>query len=120
MSRMSTSSKKITKLSRNNTLRSNIFYEDDSLPVFEKYADQLNKIFVAYASRGEPTNTTKLKSIKFLKLLKLAGIVKRGNSISAAPRKSMGYRDMNISKLPTRNRHLTTVDADMIFVSLTG
>ena len=70
MSRLSTSSKKITKLSRNSTLRGKIFYEDDSLPVFEKYADQLNKIFVAYASRGEPTNTTKLKSMKYLKLLK--------------------------------------------------
>ena len=40
------------------------------------YLPQIKKIFQYYWSYGEPTNTTKLKSSKFVKLLKDADIVK--------------------------------------------
>jgi hypothetical protein len=93
------------------------------MQVFENYAEQLNSIFVAYSSMGEPTNTTKLKSIKFLRMLKDAGILKSGNSISQQPKTlSRGTQDgISMSKKTTSgNITLSPVDADMIFTSLTG
>ena len=46
--------------------------------ILEKYSDQLLRIFQYYCSFGEPMNTNKLKSSKFQKLLKEAGLLAKG------------------------------------------
>ena len=62
--------------------------------------DELKKIFEVYCSFGEPTNTTKLKSSKLLKLLKDCNIIK-------------GHR-----KRHTLNggKQIESTDMDLIFI----
>ena len=109
-------------------------FEQDVVSLFEHYAEQLNKIFVAYSSIGEPTNSTKMKSIKFHRLLKDCGILRRTNSISAKPKKRLRGRpeafkgvpiEIAVSSVESKpinqpRRMLSVVDADFIFVCLTG
>ena len=52
--------------------------EEVSVEEVEPYIEQLQCIFQKYCSYGEPLNTTRLKSAKFMKLLKDAGLVSTG------------------------------------------
>jgi hypothetical protein len=47
----------------------------DTLGVVESYVEALLKIFQFYCSIGEPMNTTKMKSSKFIKLLNESGLI---------------------------------------------
>ena len=77
---------------------------EDKLEFLSKYNDRLFAIFQNYCSFGEPTNTTLLKSAKFIKLLTESEIlIKRGS----APNKS---ELIKVSK----------IDADLIFTKMTG
>jgi hypothetical protein len=43
--------------------------------VIDANRDRINRIFTYYCSFGEPMNTDKLKSAKFIKVLKDAGLI---------------------------------------------
>ena len=45
------------------------------LELFDGYMENLQKIFQFYCSYGDPLNKTKMKSIKFMKILKEAGLL---------------------------------------------
>ncbi len=47
----------------------------ETLGVVESYVEPLLKIFQFYCSIGEPMNTTKMKSSKFIKLLNESGLI---------------------------------------------
>ena len=52
------------------------FFDDPELPLlFDTYNESLMRIFQYYCSYGEPMNNSKLKSIKFVRLLKEAGLI---------------------------------------------
>ncbi len=74
----------------------------------EKYREQLRSIFQKYCAYGEPMNTTRLKSSKFLKLLRDCGLVS-GQSFSASQ-----------SRSGSAGRLLKQVDADLIYTKVTG
>lgn len=59
------------------TIRMAKFQFDNSftLDVFDKYKENLQRVFQYYCTFGEPMNNNKLKSIKFMKMLKEAGIL---------------------------------------------
>ena len=77
-----------------------------------------------YASLGEPMNTEKMKSIKFHKLLREADILMKGNSLTQNPREYRKETQMilNVStgSSDVQKRYLSPIEADMIFVQLTG
>lgn len=52
------------------------FFEDPELPLlFDTHSESLMRIFQYYCSYGEPMNNSKLKSIKFVRLLKESGLI---------------------------------------------
>lgn len=118
--------KRLRSLSKNKRLNENLGYKEDALVVFEKYSEPLNQLFSLYASMGEPLNTSKLKSIKFHKLLKDAGVMSPPNALSCKPNSNHhSAKSIGISRVSnTPNKHiqgqLTAVEADLIFVQLTG
>lgn len=58
------------------------FQSPEALEIFEKYKDNLQRIFQYYCTFGEPMNNVRLKSIKFMKMLKEAELLQVFNSIS--------------------------------------
>jgi len=46
--------------------------------ILDKYSERLIRVFQYYCSFGEPLNTIKLKSAKFLKFLKEIGVLLKG------------------------------------------
>jgi len=95
------------------------FESPESLEVFDKYKDNLQRVFQYYCSFGEPMNTTKLKSIKYMRMLKEAellqpGFGKQGGDHSFRILDNVRFYE-NVG-----NRTLSQIDADMVFVSLTG
>ena len=67
---VSRSQKKLRKDSSQVSLLSVIEHK-----LFEPYSERLQKIFQFYCSYGDPLNKTKMKSIKFVKLLKESGLL---------------------------------------------
>ena len=122
ISKLSVTSRRMRSYSKSKTLANAIPYEDDILEIMEEYAEQLNHIFVAYASKGEPMSSNKLKSFKFIRLLKDAGVMSRHqNSISLPPKDSFFAGSFASTSNPNRHqRTLSVVDSDFIFSSLTG
>ena len=117
----SRSTKKLRSLSKNKTLASNLNFQDDSLSVLEKYSESLNKLFSYYAGIGEPMNQNKMKSIKFHRLLKDAGLLDHTNSISSRPRPTSRGNLSQSSRQNGKNTDPTSelmspVDIDLIFV----
>lgn len=117
----SRSTKKLRSLSKNKTLASNLNFQDDSLSVLEKYSESLNKLFSYYAGIGEPMNQNKMKSIKFHRLLKDAGLLDHTNSISSRPRLASRGNLSQSSRQNGKNTDSTSelmspVDIDLIFV----
>jgi len=47
----------------------------DVVSLFETHNESLMRIFQYYCSYGEPMNNTKLKSIKFMRILKESGLI---------------------------------------------
>jgi len=72
---------------------------DSQEETVETHIPCLSRIFQLYCSYGEPTNTTKLKSSKWIKLLRDAGLVKQG----------WGQKTTLVSQ----------VDADLLFTKMT-
>lgn len=92
------------------------------MQIFEDFSSELHKLFVAYASLGEPDNTTTLKSMKLHKMLKDAGVLaKKGNSISQRPSRNSIRNSAFLYESGIRvEGFINTVDLDFIFVKLTG
>lgn len=115
------SSKHLRNLSSNKALKNAVNFEKINLEIFEEYAVELHRVFVAYASLGEPNNTTLLKSLKFHKMLKDAGILaKRSNNLSFKPRSRNTSSDFLYDSNFGNDGHLSSVQADFIYVTLTG
>jgi len=74
--------------------------------ILDCYQEKLMQIFQYYCSYGEPMNTSKLKSSKFIKILKDAGALQA--------KKSDENRSVNT------NKQVSQVDADLIYSKLTG
>eukprot|EP01022_Parablepharisma_sp_SALTPOND_P020353 TRINITY_DN368_c4_g1_i1.p2 TRINITY_DN368_c4_g1~~TRINITY_DN368_c4_g1_i1.p2 ORF type:complete len:718 (-),score=69.14 TRINITY_DN368_c4_g1_i1:6194-8347(-) len=74
--------------------------------IVDKYNEQLYNLFQRYCSYGEPLNTTRLKSAKFLKILKDCGLV------SGQP--------FGTSQSRMGTSRLKSVDADLIYTKVTG
>lgn len=55
------------------------FILDECYDIFEKYLEDLHKIFECYCSFGEPDNFIHLSAAKFMKLLKDTGITDEEN-----------------------------------------
>ena len=51
------------------------FEDSEVVLTFEKYNEGLLRIFQYYCSFGEPMNNTRLKSMKFVKMLKECGLL---------------------------------------------
>lgn len=60
-----------------------------------EFSDRFNRIFQFYCLYGEPLNTCKLKSSKFLKLLRDANILSKGVLRVGGPTKSQ--ENINLS-----------------------
>ena len=73
-------------MSKNKILEKEIQYCEDQIPIFEQYTEDLCSVFEAYATIGEPMNTDKLKSIKFHRQLRDAGIISYINNQTFLPR----------------------------------
>jgi len=103
---------------KNKMLLNSIYYEENIILVLEEHLEELNRIFVAYASHGEPMNCTQLKSIKYNKLLRAAKILpSNNNSLTSAP------LDLIVSlrkQTIPQERKLSILEADFIFSHLTG
>ena len=85
--------------------------EENGLAQLERYLEQLQKIFTAYCSFGEPMNRTRLKSAKLMKMLKDCGLFR------TAP----GSANTSRASLKSSQSHLVSkVDVDLIFAKLTG
>jgi len=72
----------------------------DDAEVLEKYGLQLQSLFQKYCSYGDPLNTSKLKSSRFMKILRDCGLVSRYNNIE--------------------KQRLRPVDVDLIYTKVTG
>jgi hypothetical protein len=122
---LSSQTKRLRSVSKNRVLEKEILYCEDLIPIFEEFTDDLINVFEAYATIGEPMNTEKLKSIKFHKLLRAADILGKGNSINSNPKEYQRNIQMILdistgsSEIKSK-RFLSPIDADFIFVQLTG
>ena len=122
---LSSHTKRLRSVSKNKVLEKEILYCEDLIPIFEEYTDDLICVFEAFATIGEPMNTEKLKSIKFHKLLRAAGILGKGNSLNSNPKEYQRNIQMILdistgsSEIKSK-RFLSPIDADFIFVQLTG
>ena len=85
--------------------------EENGLEALEKYLEQLQKIFTAYCSYGEPMNRTRLKSAKLMKMLKDCGLFRTAPGSANTSRASIRS---------TQSRLVSKVDVDLIFAKLTG
>lgn len=86
----------------------------------------LNRIFVYYTSFGDPLNQTHLRSNKFIKFLKEAGLLPGNDDLTSsramALRNSMS-RDkftQNQFYVAVSNMTITKVQADLMFKKATG
>lgn len=80
------------------------------LGYLQEHLDALHQIFQSYCSFGEPMNTTRLKSAKFIKMLKDAGLLKDTRGVESF--------DISTSRMDAEG--LSKVDVDLIFSKLTG
>ncbi len=74
--------------------------------VFETYSDKILQIFQFYCSYGEPMNTTKLKSSKFIKILKeinLISAAKGGNQ----QHHQQSFNDENVSNNYSKTQQIS-------------
>ena len=71
----------------------------------EKYRDQVRSVFEKYCAFGEPLNTTRLKSAKFLKMLRDCRLVAPTAVLSPSTGATV---------------QLKAVDADLIYAKVTG
>jgi len=124
LSMLSSHTKRLRSVSKNKVLEKEILYCEDLIPIFEEYTDDLVAVFEGYATLGEPMNTEKLKSIKFHRLLREADILMKGNSLTQNPREYRKETQMilNVStgSSDVQKRYLSPIEADFIFVQLTG
>jgi hypothetical protein len=72
----------------------------DDVEMLEKYGAPLQSLFQKYCSYGDPLNTSKLRSSRFMKILRDCGLVSRYNN-------------------PDKQR-LRPVDVDLIYTKVTG
>jgi len=72
----------------------------------EKYREPLLNIFQRYCSYGEPLNTTRLKSAKFMKIFKDCGLI--------------GSQNMGMSQSRMGTTRIKPVDIDLIYAKVTG
>eukprot|EP01017_Pseudomicrothorax_dubius_P040483 TRINITY_DN6336_c0_g1_i5.p1 TRINITY_DN6336_c0_g1~~TRINITY_DN6336_c0_g1_i5.p1 ORF type:complete len:716 (+),score=86.87 TRINITY_DN6336_c0_g1_i5:119-2266(+) len=128
------SPKGIMKYIQSRALSDNLRMDSESVQVFDAHAGNLFKIFLSYCAFGEPTNTNKLKSIKFMRLLRDAQLLEHGVlprskytfkiqrlDSSKQLRTSMENREENdISRGGEQMRSLDRIEVDMIFSKLTG
>ena len=119
--------KRLRSLSKNKKLVDTLNYKEGALDVFEKFSEPLNQLYSLYAGMGEPLNTTKLKSIKFHKMLRDAGLMDSPNALSCRPSPSTqrSYKKISASRNSTASAKtdspmLSAVEVDLIFVQLTG
>lgn len=125
LSMLSSHTKRLRSMSKNKILEKEIQYCEDQIPIFEQYTEDLCSVFEAYATIGEPMNTDKLKSIKFHRQLRDADILTKGNSLNANP-KAYQKESKTILNVSTGSseikskRYMTPIDADFIFIQLTG
>lgn len=49
--------------------------DPEVVALFEKHNESLTRIFQYYCSFGEPMNNTRLKSAKFIRMLKECGLI---------------------------------------------
>lgn len=75
------------------------------------------KVFQYYSSFGEPLNSTRLHSFKFIKLLKEAGLLQVNNN-TVIP--EGGFKILQGLPYVPENPSITVADADIIVASLTG
>ena len=112
--------KRLRSLSKNRSLAGSVVFREESLPIFEKFGEPLSQLFAFYAGMGEPL-ANKMKSMKFNRLLRDAGILDKANSLSSKPktpaRRTSTSRHETIRQA---SEGLSVVDADLIFVKLTG
>ena len=80
--------------------------------VVEKHKAMLTRIFTYYASFGEPMNADSLRSAKFIKLLKDAGLLTEPNGNYSASKSRF--------KVQLDPFGLTKVQADLMFKRYTG
>ena len=73
------------------------------------------KVFQFYSSFGEPLNSTRLHSFKFIKLLKEAGLL---NNTAIVP--EGGFKILQGLPFIPENPSVTVAEADIIVASLTG
>jgi hypothetical protein len=116
----SQSTKRLRSISKNKTLADSLVYCQDAMGALEKYGDSLNLLFTSYATCGEPNNTTKLKSIKFHKLLRDAQIMQNVNSISSNPVSQTNRSRDSVASGSGFRKYLNPIEVDLIFVQLTG
>ena len=82
------------------------------LEVADKSMPMLQSIFQYYCELGEPTNTSRLQSTKFVRLLRDAGIVKTTNGPADFDAIDQRRREGQVT--------MTKVEADILFSKLTG
>ena len=89
--------------------RPSMIYEQSKelYPLVEKYLENLQPLFEKYCSFGDPLNTTHLRSSKFIKLLRDAGILSSTTDIST-------------SQVHEKNNFLRQMDADIIYSKITS
>jgi hypothetical protein len=95
------------------------FDDPNTESVLDKYRDNLHRIFQYYCTFGEPMNNSKLKSIKFMKMLKECGLLQPGLLKNTGDTSFRILENVRVYESADK-RTLTQIDADMIFVSLTG
>jgi hypothetical protein len=128
------SSSKLKSYMINKSLAYNVSYTEELIPVFDQHAEALHKLFVTYASMGEPTNTSRLKGIKFMKMLRDARVLQQANSMNTpaqregrfergtAGQSGLGAYEYKEAKMieGEDERLLSPIDCDFIFLRLTG
>eukprot|EP00826_Nyctotherus_ovalis_P011058 TRINITY_DN12888_c0_g2_i8.p1 TRINITY_DN12888_c0_g2~~TRINITY_DN12888_c0_g2_i8.p1 ORF type:complete len:332 (+),score=76.37 TRINITY_DN12888_c0_g2_i8:125-1120(+) len=73
---------------------------DNNIEILENYGAQLQSLFQKYCSYGDPLNTSKLRSSRFMKILRDSGLVSRYSS--------------------SEKQKLRPVDVDLIYTKVTG
>eukprot|EP00347_Sterkiella_histriomuscorum_P004180 403361442 len=88
--------------------------------IIEEYSDRLQRIFQYYCLYGEPLNNSKLKSSKFIKLLKDSNILVKGVLTSPSD-ESQSFRDRTQDGSGYSQVYgISQIEADLIFKKLTS
>ena len=95
--------------------------------VFELNRERLIRVFIYYCSFGEPLNTNTMRSAKFIKFLKDAGLLKEDEIPGVKKRRDSATRKlqkragsaMNTNR-EVRENGISKVQADLLFKKHTG